>query len=179
MWAIALFITAAPVVAQNNTFNMVITMANGTTITIGPNEVKNITFNEGQVVVSGENLDKIVELAGNSNVRIDSLGHVLSARLAALEDKISELSQSGGGGSAEDIDILRNEITELKKSILTLEARQAMMETALEKEKAERQGLLAALKVNFEDELNNQRAYLDEKITILYDRISYLESLHE
>ena len=42
--------------AQTNTYNMVIEMTNGTKINIGPNEIKNISFNEGQMTFSGESL---------------------------------------------------------------------------------------------------------------------------
>lgn len=158
MWAIGLFIAAAPAVAQNNTFNMVITMANGTTITIGPNEVKNITFNEGQVVVSGENLDKIVALAGKSNERIDSLGVVtdalrdlsidgmeslkknhadLMARIVALEAYVKNLQQSVGGGSTEEIERLKAQI--------------AMLE---EKMKAENQAYMKSMVAQVEAQMN-------------------------
>lgn len=158
MWAIGLFIAAAPAVAQNNTFNMVITMANGTTITIGPNEVKNITFNEGQVVVSGENLDKIVALAGKSNERIDSLGVVtdalrdlskdgmeslnknhadLMARIVALEAYVQNLGQSVGGGSTEEIERLKAQI--------------AMLE---EKMKAENQAYMKSMVAQVEAQMN-------------------------
>lgn len=158
MWAIGLFIAAAPAVAQNNTFNMVITMANGTTITIGPNEVKNITFNEGQVVVSGENLDKIVALAGKSNERIDSLGVVtdalrdlskdgmeslnknyadLMARIVALEAYVQNLQQSVGGGSTEEIERLKAQI--------------AMLE---EKMKAENQAYMKSMVAQVEAQMN-------------------------
>lgn len=42
--------------AQENTYNMVIEMTNGTKISIGPNDVKNVTFNDGQLTVTGEDL---------------------------------------------------------------------------------------------------------------------------
>ena len=47
--------------AQNNTYNMIIEMANGTKITIGPNDVKNISFNNGELVMTGEDINSLVE----------------------------------------------------------------------------------------------------------------------
>lgn len=44
----------------SNTYNMVIKMADGTSITIGPNEIDNIAFNDGAVVVEGAKIDDLV-----------------------------------------------------------------------------------------------------------------------
>lgn len=46
--------------AQGNSYNMVIEMANGTKFSIGPNDVKSVTFNDGQLVVTGEDLQSIL-----------------------------------------------------------------------------------------------------------------------
>jgi hypothetical protein len=46
---------------EENTYSMVITLANGTSITIGPNEVSNISFNDGEVTVSGAKIEEMVE----------------------------------------------------------------------------------------------------------------------
>jgi chromosome segregation ATPase len=204
MWAIALFISAAPAVAQNNTFNMVITMANGTTITIGPNEVKNITFNEGQVVVSGENLDKIVALAGKSNERIDSLGVVtdalrylsvdgiesmkknhadLMARIVALEDYVQNLGQSVGGGSTEEIERLQEQIVMLEAQMKAeIKEYQAYTKTMVAQVEAQMNALieqetLERLKsqANMEQDLFMTIEKLSAKINALEKKIVELE----
>ncbi len=190
MWAIALFISAAPAVAQNNTFNMVITMANGTTITIGPNEVKNITFNEGQVVVSGENLDKIVALAGKSNERIDSLGVVtdalrylsedgieslkknhadLMARIVALEAYVNNLGQSVGGGSTEEIENLKAQIAMLEDKMKA--ENQAYTKTMVAQVEAQ---MNALIKQETTERLKSQIG-MEQEIAQLNDKISALE----
>jgi len=51
--------------AQTNTYAMVIEMQNGTKLTIGPNEVKNVTFNNGQLTVTGETIETLVGSAVN------------------------------------------------------------------------------------------------------------------
>jgi len=200
MWAIGLFIAAAPAVAQNNTFNMVITMANGTTITIGPNEVKNITFNEGQVVVSGENLDKIVALAGKSNERIDSLGVVtdalrdlskdgmeslnknhadLMARIVALEAYVQNLGQSVGGGSTEEIERLKEQIVMLEEKMKA--ENQAYMKTMVAQVEAQMNALIKQetserlkSQANMEQELFMTIEKLNDKINALEGKIAEL-----
>ena len=201
MWAIGLFIAAAPAVAQNNTFNMVITMANGTTITIGPNEVKNITFNEGQVVVSGENLDKIVALAGKSNERIDSLGVVtdalrdlskdgmeslnknhadLTARIVALEAYVQNLGQSVGGGSTEEIERLKAQIAMLEEKMKA--ENQAYMKTMVAQVEAQMNALIQQetserlkSQADMEHELFMTIEKLNDKIKALEAKIVELE----
>lgn len=204
MWAIGLFIAVAPSVAQNNTFNMVITMANGTTITIGPNEVKNITFNEGQVVVSGENLDKIVALAGKSNERIDSLGVVtdalrdlskdgieslnknhadLMARIVALEAYVKNLQQSIGGGSTEEIERLKAQIVMLEEKMKaenqaytkTMVAQvEAQMNALIQQETSERLKLQADMEQEI-DQLNDKIKALEGKIAELTTEVDALK----
>lgn len=57
---IATFVSVLSVSAQDNTYSMIIKMANGTTFTIGPNEVDSLWFNDGQVTVAGTNIMDLV-----------------------------------------------------------------------------------------------------------------------
>lgn len=77
--------------AQNNTYNMVIEMANGTKITIGPNDVKNISFNNGELVITGENINTLVEQQSKADERIDSLATTNQAQLNALWAHLSTI----------------------------------------------------------------------------------------
>ena len=47
--------------AQENTYNMVIEMTNGTKITIGPNDIRSLTFNNGELTVTGGDLQTWME----------------------------------------------------------------------------------------------------------------------
>lgn len=47
--------------AQENTYNMVIEMTDGTKITVGPNDIRSMTFNNGELTVTGVNLEELVE----------------------------------------------------------------------------------------------------------------------
>ncbi len=69
--------------AQENSYSIIIKMANGSTFTIGPNEVDNITFDNGEVTISGVTVDDLVE-------RIDALREELIIRQEYLSGKIYE-----------------------------------------------------------------------------------------
>jgi len=97
--------------AQNNTYNMVIEMANGTKITIGPNDVKNISFNNGELVMTGEDINTLVEQQNKTQERVDSLAeeddkhyqegialiYYLKDRIEYVEEQVTKLQ--GGGGT--------------------------------------------------------------------------------
>lgn len=81
--------------AQNNTYNMVIEMANGTKITIGPNDVKNISFNDGELVMTGEDINTLVERQNEADARIkmieaqnDENIHMLKLQIADLQAQL-------------------------------------------------------------------------------------------
>ena len=97
--------------AQNNTYNMVIEMANGTKITIGPNDVKNISFNDGELVMTGEDINTLVERQTKTEARVRAIqaqGDEIAMRMqeyrAVLENEIArlktELAEVSAGGSA-------------------------------------------------------------------------------
>lgn len=97
--------------AQNNTYNMVIEMANGTKITIGPNDVKNISFNNGELVMTGEDINTLVEQQNKTQERVDSLAeeddkhyqegialiYYLQDRIKYVEEQV--INPQGGGGT--------------------------------------------------------------------------------
>ena len=58
---LATLVSVLGISAQENTYSMVIKLNNGTVLTIGPNEVDSISFNDGQVTFSGQNLSQLVE----------------------------------------------------------------------------------------------------------------------
>lgn len=97
--------------AQNNTYNMVIEMANGTKITIGPNDVKNISFNDGELVMTGEDINTLVERQNEADARIkmiEAQGQNITMQvteyIADLKAEIArlqaELNAISAGGSA-------------------------------------------------------------------------------
>ena len=63
-------------IAQENTYNMVIEMTNGTKINIRSNDVRDISFNNGELVMTGEDLNSLVEQQKRMQANIDSLSRV-------------------------------------------------------------------------------------------------------
>lgn len=59
--------------AQEETYNMIIKMADGTTVFINPNDVDSISFNNGEVSVSGSNIDQLVQMIQESRDRTAKL----------------------------------------------------------------------------------------------------------
>ncbi len=72
-------------------YNMVITLQNGTTITLGHNDIKNITFNGEEIEISGNVVNTISELdekAENALQRTYMLEEYVDASRAEMMDKI-------------------------------------------------------------------------------------------
>ena len=59
---VVMLMTAVSSFAQKE-YNMVITLSNGTTVTLGHNDIKEITFNDGEVAISGNMVNTINSLA--------------------------------------------------------------------------------------------------------------------
>lgn len=93
---VATFVSLMSVSAQDNTYSMIIKLANGTTLTIGPNEVDSISFNDGEITVSGSTISDLVNEIKNaqaeSQMRIDSLSKVLMMHYATIEDIMQALA---------------------------------------------------------------------------------------
>lgn len=105
--------------AQNNTYNMVIEMANGTKITIGPNDVRNISFNDGELVMTGEDINTLVEQQSKTEERIDSLAkednyhHLYAATMIAdLDYRLAEVIQRSQE-TKDSLDQLKNNVEEI------------------------------------------------------------------
>ena len=116
---VALFALMAVVLngnAQNNTYNMVIEMANGTKINIGPNDVKNISFNNGQLVMTGEDINSLVERQEKMQKQLDEMEQDLDY----LRDNSSTPDLSGYA-TQEQAKELQAQIYELMKALEDLE----------------------------------------------------------
>ena len=93
---VATFVSLMSVSAQDNTYSMIIKLANGTTLTIGPNEVDSISFNDGEITVSGSTISDLVneikKAQAESQMRIDRLSNVLMMHYATIEDIMKALA---------------------------------------------------------------------------------------
>lgn len=80
---VMMLMTAANALAQKE-YNMVITLNNGTTVTLGHNDIKEITFNDGEIAISGNMVNTIDSLAGVTKS--------LDDKIFELDDKIFEVA---------------------------------------------------------------------------------------
>ena len=98
----ATFMSLTNATAQDNTYSMVIKLANGTVLTIGPNEVDSISFNNGEIAVSGKDLNTwLTEMKGEvenckaqinkTDIRVDSVGVVLWNYVEELRYRVDYL----------------------------------------------------------------------------------------
>ena len=71
---ISLFFAATTAFAQSEQkeYNMVITPQNGTTVTLGHNDIRDITFNNGEISISGNVVETIAKIASTA----DSLANI-------------------------------------------------------------------------------------------------------
>ena len=115
---ITAFVATFTAQAQENTYNMVIKMANGTTITIGPNEIENIVFNDGAVTVSGKRIDDFVSSLDLLEKKTETLTSKadLVAAITDLEAKINEVGTAKNSEIRAEIDALKQEIANLNTS---------------------------------------------------------------
>lgn len=92
---VATFVSLMSVSAQDNTYSMIIKLANGTTLTIGPNEVDSISFNDGEITVSGSTISDLVNEIKNaqaeSQMRIDSLSKVLMMHIEDIMQALANI----------------------------------------------------------------------------------------
>lgn len=95
----AIVITISASAQTNNSYSMVLTLANGTTVTIGPNELQNISFNNGEVNFSGESIENLVkdieankEYIAKLECRTDDLEKMIYTIQAQHKNDVGELS---------------------------------------------------------------------------------------
>ena len=80
---VVMLMTAVSSFAQKE-YNMVITLSNGTTVTLGHNDIKEITFNDGEVAISGNMVNTIDSLA--------QVSQNLEAHIKEVEARSMEMS---------------------------------------------------------------------------------------
>ena len=80
---VVMLMTAVSSFAQKE-YNMVITLSNGTTVTLGHNDIKEITFNDGEVAISGNMVNTIDSLA--------QVSQNLEAHIKEVEAKSMDMS---------------------------------------------------------------------------------------
>lgn len=82
-------------ISAQNTYNMVIEMNNGTKINIGPNDIKNISFVDGDLTISGESIDEIKKEIADLKQKLDEQKSCeCSKEIETLKQEIANLNTS-------------------------------------------------------------------------------------
>ena len=142
--AFALMATPALFAQSDNSFSMQIELKNGTKITLGPNDLKNISFVDGAIKIEGntiEDLRMAIEKA-EANTKymvaeqlydLDDLkkkAAELQAMIDYLSDKVAKLENAGGGsGNTEDITALQAAIAMLQSELAKLQSSEMATKT--------------------------------------------------
>ena len=109
---VVMLMTAVSSFAQKE-YNMVITLSNGTTVTLGHNDIKEITFNDGEVAISGNMVNTIDSLA--------QVSQNLEYQIRTVEERSMKMSYD-----------LFNRTEELYKQIAETDTKIANTEAALQ-----------------------------------------------
>lgn len=167
---VVMLMTAVSSFAQKE-YNMVITLSNGTTVTLGHNDIKEITFNDGEVAISGNMVNTIDSLAQVSQYleqrtkevearsmemsydllnRTEMLNQQVEEKMAVTNTKIENLESYDGA--------LKNNIALAEDKIAETSARVANTEAVLQ---------------NANEMIKQQ----SDEINALYAKIAILETL--
>lgn len=138
---VVMLMTAVSSFAQKE-YNMVITLSNGTTVTLGHNDIKEITFNDGEVAISGNMVNTIDSLAQVSKnleqrtkeVEAMSMGryHELLNRTEMLNQQVEAKMDVTNARIEELKSTLKNNIAAAETEIAETSARVANTEAALQ-----------------------------------------------
>lgn len=150
---IAAMVMALGAKAQEETYNMIIKMADGTTVFIKPNDVDSISFTGGQVTISGQS---IVNLLTDLNAKVD-------ANTVDI-DNLKERVTYGFEDLYDKCDVLRDQMID---TYMSLAEAKRQCDNNLAEAKAyvntEIANVKAALMMNIMDELNDyyDKYYID------------------
>lgn len=166
---VVMLMTAVSSFAQKE-YNMVITLSNGTTVTLGHNDIKEITFNDGEVAISGNMVNTIDSLA---QVSQNLETHIKAVEARSMEMSYEVLNRTDKLNQQVDVnmDVTKAKIDELKSA---LKNNIAAAETEIAETSARVANTEAALQNA--NELIKQQS---DEINALNAKIAILETLIE
>lgn len=138
---VVMLMTAVSSFAQKE-YNMVITLSNGTTVTLGHNDIKEITFNDGEVAISGNmvnTIDSLAQVSQNLEAHIKEvearsmdMSHMLLNRTEELNQQVDFNMDVTKAKIDELKSALKNNIAAAETEIAETSARVANTEAALQ-----------------------------------------------
>ena len=169
---VVMLMTAVSSFAQKE-YNMVITLSNGTTVTLGHNDIKEITFNDGEVAISGNMVNTIDSLAQVSQY-LEQRTKEVEARSMEMSYDILNRTEMLNQQVEENMAVTKNSIANLESYDAALKNNIAAAETEIAETKAYVANTEAALQ-NANDLIKQQ----SDEINVLNARIAALETLIE
>lgn len=167
---VVMLMTAVSSFAQKE-YNMVITLSNGTTVTLSHNDIKEITFNDGEVAISGNmvnTIDSLAQVSQNQEEHIKVVEARSMEMIYNLLDRTEMLNQQVDANMAETnakIETLESYDGALKNNIALAEDKIA--------ETSARVANTEAVLQNANEMIKQQ----SDEINALYAKIAILETL--
>lgn len=134
---VVMLMTAVSSFAQKE-YNMVITLSNGTTVTLGHNDIKEITFNDGEVAISGNMVNTIDSLAQVSlnleahikevEARSMDMSHMLLNRTEELNQQVDFNMTDTKAALQNANELIKQQSDEIKDLNAKIDALKALIE---------------------------------------------------
>ena len=169
---VVMLMTAVSSFAQKE-YNMVITLSNGTTVTLGHNDIKEITFNDGEVAISGNMVNTIDSLAQVSQY-LEQRTKEVEARSMEMSYDILNRTEMLNQQVVVNMDYTKARIEDSNTNIAALKNNIAAAETEIAETNARVANTEAALQNA--NELIKQQS---DEINVLNAKIEILETLIE
>ena len=167
---VVMLMTAVSSFAQKE-YNMVITLSNGTTVTLGHNDIKEITFNDGEVAISGNMVNTIDSLAQVSQYLEQRTKEVEARSMKMSYDVLNRTEMLNKQVDA-NMDVTKNRIENLESYDATLKNNIAAAETEIAETSARVANTEAVLQ-----NANEMIKLQSEEINALNAKIAILETL--
>ena len=167
---VVMLMTAVSSFAQKE-YNMVITLSNGTTVTLGHNDIKEITFNDGEVAISGNMVNTIDSLAQVSQYLEQRTKEVEARSMEMSYDVLNRTEMLNKQVDA-NMDVTKNRIENLESYDATLKNNIAAAETEIAETSARVANTEAVLQ-----NANEMIKLQSEEINALNAKIAILETL--
>lgn len=142
--AFALMATPALFAQSSNTYSMQIELKDGTKITLGPNDLKNITFVDGVIKIEGNTIEELRSSIAKAEANTKNMVEEQRYNVEALKQKASDLQAmidylsvkvaqlekaEGGSGNTEDITALQAAIATLQSELAKLQNSEMALKT--------------------------------------------------
>ena len=167
---VVMLMTAVSSFAQKE-YNMVITLSNGTTVTLGHNDIKEITFNDGEVAISGNMVNTIDSLAQVSQYLEQRTKEVEARSMEMSYDVLNRTEMLNQQVDA-NMDVTKTRIENLESYDATLKNNIALAEDKIAETSARVTNTEAVLQ-----NANEMIKLQSEEINALNAKIAILETL--